>query len=149
MRHSSATGAFQYAALSLGAASALHIAGIFVGADMIAFLGAPPETVASFRAGTAQGPAITAFIALVLASTGFLAWRMRAAKAGKFIRLILGLFSAIFILRGLGFALFWMPEIKNYFGPGPVKYWFHFGASLFVLSIGLALAAGLYKTRRT
>ncbi len=90
---------------------------------------------------------VTLGIAGVLAGVGWLSWRAKPPRvSGKLARFILIVFAAIFTVRGL-MAVFVVPAVmKGSIGPDPVKFWFHVLASIFVLSIGLALTKGLVKT---
>lgn len=142
----SAKALFNYAALALGAGALLHIGGLLMGPDAIKFLGAPPEVVQSVADGSFYGPAITLAIAGLLAGLAFLSWKAKSGS-NKIIRATLWLFAFIFTLRGLLIFLF-VPAIMAGRNGGDAKlFWFHVGASLFVLTIGLALAMGLWKTR--
>ena len=119
-----------------------------MGPDAIAFLGAPDEFVQGARDGDWLWTiAVTLGIAGLLAGLAWLLWRARPPKVGgKVTRLILWLFAVIFTLRGLMVSLF-VPAImaRNY--GDPALFWFHVGASIFVLTIGLAMVHGLFKTR--
>lgn len=139
---------FNYAALALFAGALLHVVGLLMGPDAIEFLGAPKEFVEGARNGDWAWTAfVTLGIAALLAGLGFLSLRARPPRTlGKFSRFILIAFAAIFTVRGI-LAAFFLPAIfKGEIGPDPLNFWFHFAASLFVLSIGLALTKGLVKT---
>ena len=138
---------FNYAALALGAGALLHIGGLLLGPEAIKFLGAPPDVVQSVADKTFYGPAMTFAIAALLAGLAVLSLKARKSSH-KIVRAILWLFALIFTLRGLLIFLF-VPAIMAGRDGGDAKlFWFHVGASLFVLTIGLALGWALYKTRK-
>ncbi len=138
----------RYAALALTAGALLHVVGLLMGPDAIAFLGAPPDVVQSVEDKTLYGPSITLAIAALLAGLAWLAWRSDfKGSSSKITRLVLWVFTVIFTLRGLLTFLFIPMIMTNTTGPSPVKFWFHIGAGLFVLSIGVALGLGLWKTK--
>ena len=119
-----------------------------MGPEAVKFLGAPPEIVKSIADGTFYGPAITLAIAALLAGLAWLSVKAKSS-ANKVIRIILWLFAFIFTLRGLLIFLF-VPAIMAGRDGGDAKlFWFHVGASFFVLTIGLALGWALYHTRKT
>ena len=139
--------AFTYSAIALFIGGAIHIIGYFLGPETIEFLGAPAGTVQSMRDGTS--PALIACFAIAALLFGLSYLSYRASKErdfGKIPRLILILFAAIFTVRGVLVVIFIPGIVKWSFGPDPAKFWFHVFASLFVLSIGLALTKGLVKT---
>lgn len=137
---------FTYAALALGAGALLHVIGLLMGPEAIKFLGAPQEVVQSVADKTFYGPAITLAIAALLAGLALLSWKAKSSSH-KILRAILWLFAFIFTLRGLLIFLF-VPAIMAGRDGGDAKlFWFHVGASFFVLTIGLAIGFALYKTR--
>lgn len=138
---------FNYSALALLAGSLLHVVGLIMGPDAIRFLGAPPDVVQSVADKTFYGPAITLAIAGLLAGLSYLAWKAKTS-ANKFVRLILWVFAAIFTLRGLLVFLFVPAIMAGRDGGNPTLFWFHVCASVFVLTIGVALGLALLKTRK-
>jgi len=137
---------FNYAALALAAGALLHVGGLLMGPDAIKFLGAPPEVVKSVADGTFYGPAITLAIAGLFISLAILSWKA-PMSSNKIIRVILWLFAFIFTLRGLLIFLFVPAIMTGRDGGDPKLFWFHVGASVFVLIIGLTLGLALWKTR--
>lgn len=138
---------FGYAALALLAGALLHVIALMMGPEAVKFLGAPQEVVQSIADKTFYGPAITLAIGGVLAGLGWLSWKARKSSY-KVLRVILWLFAFIFTLRGLLIFLFVPAIMAGRNGGDPILFWFHVGASLFVLSIGTALSLALYKTRK-
>jgi len=138
---------FKYAALALGASALLHVVGLMMGPDAIKFLGAPQEVVQSVADKTFYGPAITLAIAGLLAALAVLSWKAKNTS-NKVIRTILWLFAFIFTLRGLLIFLFVPAIMAGRNGGDATLCWFHVGASVFVLTIGVALLLGLFKTRK-
>lgn len=116
-----------------------------MGPETIGFMGAPPDVVEGASQGTPLYYAMIIGIVGLLLALAWLAWR---PNKGRIARWVLWLFAAIFSLRGALFLLFIPTILKADFGPEATKFWFHFGASLFVLSIGLTLSLGLWKTRK-
>ncbi|NNC38672.1 MAG: hypothetical protein HKO02_14535 [Hyphomonadaceae bacterium] len=139
---------FGYAAIALGVGSLVHIVGLALGPDALAFLGAPQEFVQGARDGDWLWTSIvTLGIAGLLAILAWLSWRAKTLRENDgMARSILWLFAGIFTLRGLMVGLF-VPAIMERNIGDPSLLWFHVGASVFVLTIGLALLHGLYKTR--
>lgn len=139
---------FTYASAALFIGGLIHVIGLFMGPDAIAFLGAPEAFVQDYRDGKLLHVyAVTLGIAGLLFWLGWLSWRARPPRiAGKFTRFVLILFAAIFTLRGL-LIIFFIPAIfKGSYNVDPLMFWFHVAASAFVLTIGLALTQGLVKT---
>lgn len=135
---------FQYTALALFISSLAHIIGHFLGPEAIGFMGAPPDFVEGARQGTwLYYTTILGIIGLLFT----LAYAAYKDHKGKAARLFLWIFAIIFTFRGLLFILFIPPIISGEIGASAAKFWFHFFASLYVLSIGLALVRGLWKTR--
>lgn len=121
-----------------------HIAGHFMGPKAIEFMGAPADVVQGAREGTYL------YYTMIVSITGLLtglAWLACKKAKHKLTRIFLWGFSVIFTVRGAFFLLFIPAILKGAFGPMPLKFWFHFIASIFVLSIGFALMNGLWKTR--
>lgn len=121
-----------------------HIAGHFMGPKAIEFMGAPPDVVQGARDRTCL------YYTMIVSITGLLtslAWLAFKKAKQKLPRIILWVFSVIFTVRGAFFLLFIPAILDGSFRPMPLKFWFHFFASIFVLSIGLALVNGLWKTR--
>lgn len=135
---------FLYAACALILAALAHIAGHLMGPEAIGFMGAPPDVVQGARDGTVLYYAMMAGIVGLLFG---LAWLILRQSDGKLSRILLWIFAVIFSLRGALFVLFIPPLIKGELGPDPTKFWFHFFASIFVLSIGVSISWGLWKTR--
>ena len=144
----SAKALFNYAALALTAGALLHVVGLLMGPDAIKFLGAPPEVVQSIAEGGFYGLVITLAIAALLAGLAILSWRARTSS-GKITRAILWFFAFIFTLRGMLVFLFVPAIMAGRNGGDGTLFWFHVGASIFVLTIGLALGLALWKTRVT
>ena len=142
----SARALFNYAAIVLGTGALLHVVGLIMGPDAVKFLGAPPEVVQSIAEGSFYGPAITLAIAALLAGLAFLSWRTQKAS-GKITRVFLWFFAFVFILRGMLVFLFVPAIMAGRNGGDATLFWFHVGASVFVLTIGLALGLALWKTR--
>lgn len=139
---------FIYAALALALGSLVHVIGFFMGPDAIAFLGAPQEFVQGYRDGNWTWTAFITFsIAGLLAGLALLSWNAKASS-NKALRAILWLFAFIFTLRGL-FIFHFVPAIMaGRDGGDAMLFWFHVGASFFVLTIGLALGLGLWKMQK-
>jgi len=129
------------------AGALLHVVGLIMGPEAVKFLGAPPEVVQSIADKTFYGPAITLAIAALLAGLGWLSWKGRTST-NKGLRVILWLFAFIFTLRGLLIFLFVPAIMAGRNGGDPMLFWFHIGASIFVLTIGIAVGWALYKTRK-
>ena len=142
----SAGSGFRFAALALVVGALLHVGGLLMGPDAVKFLGAPPGVVQSIADGTFYGPAITLAIAGLLTGLAFLSWKAPRSK-NRVLRAILWLFAFIFTLRGLLIFLFVPAIMAGRDGGDAALFWFHVGASLFVLLIGLALAVALFKSR--
>ena len=126
---------FLLAAVILVAGALLHIGVLAAGPEWIAFVGAPPEVVRSAELGTWLAPVSTLGIAALLAGLALYS----LAAAGKFrplplVKPILGLFAAIFVLRGLIIV------------PAPVDGLVII-SSLAILVLGVALCLGLWATR--
>ena len=137
---------FRYASSALMMGAFAHIAGHIMGPEAIEFMGAPPDVVQGAREGTFLYYAIIASIIGLLLG---LAWLSLRKTTHKLSRICLWVFSVIFTMRGILFFLFFPAILKGNFGPMPIKFWFHFCASIFVLSIGLALMSGLWKSEAT
>ena len=137
---------FRYAATALMIGALAHIVGHFMGPQAIEFMGAPPDVVQGSQDGTLLYYAMIASITGLLAG---LAWLSLRKTTHRFSRICLWVFSVIFTVRGVLFLLFIPAILKGNVGPMPVKFWFHFFASIFVFSIGLALMSGLWKTKTT
>jgi hypothetical protein len=135
------TKAFLLAAGLLAAGALLHVAVLVAGPEWIAFVGAPPEIVASARAGTWLAPVGTLAITLLLIglalcclSAGGLIRRLPFARA------VLVPFAAIFVLRGLIIVPALLQGRVNWRAASDL---FILGSSGAILVIGLALVAGL------
>ena len=140
----SARSSFRYAAGALMLGALAHIAGHRMGPETIGFMGAPPDVVQGARDGTALYYAmITAIIGLLFG----LAWLAYKTHRQRLPRICLWVFAVIFMLRGLLFVAFIPAALSGNYGPDPAKFWFHFCASIFVLTIGMSLTNGLWKTR--
>ena len=135
---------FSYAAIALTIGALGHVVGHFMGPETIAFMGAPPDVVQGARDGTALYYTMMIAIIVLLSSLAFLA---RKQKKNQLIRLFLWAFSGIFLLRGLLFILFIPPILNGTLGADPSKFLFHFFASIFVLTIGISLVLGVWKSR--
>lgn len=138
---------FNYAALALMAGALLHVIGLLMGPEAVKFLGAPQEVVQSIADKSFYGPAITLAIGALLAGLAALS-RKAKSSSHKGLRAILWLFAFIFTLRGLLIFLFVPAIMAGRDGGNTVLFWFHIGASFFVLTIGLALGLALFKTRK-
>lgn len=135
---------FRYATVAFAIGALAHIIGHLMGPQTIEFMGAPPDVVQGARDGTLLYYALmSGIIGLLLG----LAWLSATKATHKLARIFLWIFSIIFTLRGLLFLLFIPAIFTGNFGPMPIKFWFHFCASIFVLSIGMALMSGLWKTK--
>ena len=141
------TSLFNYAAITLLAGAILHVGALLLGPEAIKFIGAPPNVVQSVADKTFYGPAITLAIAGLLVALAVLSFRAKTS-AHKFIRLILWVFAVIFTVRGLLTFLFVPAIMAGRDGGNATLFWFHVGASVFVLTIGVALLLGLFKTRK-
>jgi len=139
-----ASRSFRYAAVALTVGALAHIIGHVMGPKTIEFMGAPPDVVQGARDGTFSYYAMMTGIIGLLSG---LAWLSFTKTTHKLSRICLWVFSVIFTLRGLLFLLFIPAIFVGNFGPMPIKFWFHFFASIFVLSIGMALVRGLWKTK--
>lgn len=139
---------FSYAAIALLAGSLLHVVGLLLGPDAVLFLGAPESLVTEARNGNGLHMwSITLAIAGLLACLAWMAWRTRPPRvSGKIVRFILIAFATLFTIRGLLVVIFIPAFLNDVHKEDPVKFFFHVGASLFVLSIGFALTKGLVKT---
>ena len=139
---------FTYATAALAAGALLHVVGILLGPDAVLFLGAPETLVDQARNGDwTRLTAITLAIAGLLAGLAWLSWRTRPPRvSGKLVRFILIAFATIFTVRGIMAFLFIPAFFRGAHVEDPTKFFFHAAASLFVLSIGLALTQGLVKT---
>ena len=69
--------------------------------------------------------------------------------SGKITRAILWFFALIFTLRGMLVFLFVPTIMAGRNGGDGTLFWFHVGASIFVLTIGLALGLALWKIQVT
>ena len=137
---------FIFAAAILFAGALLHIAVLIGGAEWIAFVGAPPAIVQSAERGTWLAPASTLAIAVLL---GVLAVYALSASGAlprlPFVRPVLGLFAAIFVLRGLIVAPALLQGRVNWAAPIDV---FIIASSAAILLLGIALGLGLWGLRQ-
>ncbi|MEP1230971.1 MAG: hypothetical protein ABJG88_09880 [Litorimonas sp.] len=120
-----------------------HVAGHVMGPETIAFMGAPPDVVKGARDGTVL------YYVMMIAIIGLLsglAYLSKKQNKNQLTRLFLWVFTCILLLRGLLFILFIPPIINGTLGPDPRKFLFHFFASIFVLTIGMSLVPGLWKS---
>lgn len=136
---------FLLAAVILVAGALLHIAVLAAGPEWIAFVGAPPEVVRSAELATWLAPVSTLGIAALLAGLALYS----LAAAGKFrslplVKPILGLFAAIFVLRGLIIVPALVQGRVNWAAPVDV---FIVTSSFAILVLGVALCLGLWATR--
>ena len=95
------------------AASLLHVAIIFGGADWYRYFGAGEEMATMAEKGSWVPPLVTSVIAFVLFVWGLYAFSgARALNHLPFIKPVLVLVSAIYLVRGLGLipAFIFMPE---------------------------------------
>ncbi len=138
---------FIYSAFALAIGSILHVAAVFMGAKTVKFLGAPPPIVRSFEDGTFYGPVITLAIAGLLAGLALMAFKAQSTTR-PILRFVLWVFAGIFTLRGLLIFLFVPAIMAGRDGGNPRLFWFHVGASIFVLALGLALGLALHKSRK-
>lgn len=137
---------FSYAAIALTIGALGHVVGHFMGPETIAFMGAPPDVVQGARDGTAL------YYIMIISIVGLLfglAYFANMQKKNQLTRLFLWTFAGIFLLRGLLFVLFVPPIINGRLGPDPHKFLFHFISSIFVLTIGMSLVLGLWKSRES
>ena len=135
---------FSYAAIALTIGALVHVVGHFMGPETIEFMGAPPDVVQGARDGTAL---YYAMIIVIIGLLSSLAYFTKKKKKNRLIRLFLWVFAGIFLLRGLLFILFIPPILNGTLGPDPSKFLFHFFASIFILTIGVSLVQGLWKSR--
>lgn len=136
---------FLLAALILLAGALLHVAVLAAGPEWIAFVGAPAEVVESAKLGTWLAPVSTLGIAALLAGLALYS----LAAAGKLrplplVKPILGLFAAIFVLRGLIILPALVQGRVNWAAPVDL---FIVTSSLAILVLGVALCLGLWATR--
>lgn len=136
---------FSYAATALIIGALGHVVGHFMGPETIAFMGAPPDVVQGARDGTTLYYAMILAIIVLLLGLAFLT---RKQKKRPLTRLFLWVFAGIFLLRGVLFILFIPPLFNGTLGPDANKFLFHFFASIFVLTIGISMAQGLWKSRK-
>lgn len=137
---------FIFAAAILFAGALLHIAVLIGGAEWIAFVGAPAAIVQSAERGTWLAPASTLAIAALL---GVLAVYALSASGAlprlPFVRPVLALFAAIFVLRGLIVAPALLQGRVNWAAPIDV---FIIASSAAILLLGIALGLGLWGLRQ-
>lgn len=136
---------FLFAALILFAGALLHIVVLAAGPEWIAFVGAPAEVVKSAEVGTWLAPVSTLGIAALLAGLALYS----LAAAGKLRPLplakpILGLFAAIFVVRGLIIVPALVQGRVNWAAQVDL---FIISSSLAILVLGVALCVGLWETR--
>lgn len=139
---------FTYAAIALFFGGMVHVIGLALGPDAIGFLGAPQEFVQDYRDGNLKHVfTVTLGIAGLLFGLAILSWRAKTSHHWV-LRLILWAFALIFILRGLLVFLFVPAIMAGRNGGDVILFWFHIGASIFVLTIGIGLLVALLKTRK-
>ncbi|WP_154813704.1 hypothetical protein [Hellea balneolensis] len=129
------------------AGALLHVGGLLMGPEAVRFLGAPQEVVQSVADKTFYGLTITLVIAALLAGLAFMAHKAKTSFK-RAIRIILWVFAFIFTARGLLIFLFVPANMEGRNGGDAMLFCFHVGASLFVLSIGIALIFALMKSRK-
>ena len=108
-------------------------------------MGAPPEVVRSAELGTWLAPVSTVGIAALLG--GLALYSLAAAgkiRALPLVKPILGLFAAIFVLRGLIIVPALVQGRVNWAAPVDV---FIVTSSFAILVLGVALCLGLWATR--
>jgi hypothetical protein len=135
---------FLLAALILFAGALLHIVVLAAGPEWIAFVGAPAEVVLSAKRGTWLAPVSTLGIAALL--TVLALYSLTAAEKFRvlpLVRPILGLFAAIFVVRGLIILPALVRGRVNW--AAPVDF-FIVTSSLAILVLGVALCLGLWAT---
>lgn len=135
---------FSYAAIALSIGALGHVVGHFMGPETISFMGAPPDVVQGARDGTVL---YYIMISAIIGLLSGLAYLSKKQSKNRLTRLFLWVFTGIFLLRGLLFILFIPPILNGTLGPDPSKFLFHFFASIFVLTIGMSLVLGLWKSR--
>lgn len=136
---------FLLAAVILVAGALLHIGVLAAGPEWIAFVGAPPEVVRSAELRTWLAPVSTLGIAALLG--GLALYSLAAAgkiRALPLVKPILGLFAAIFVLRGLIIVPALVQGRVNWAAPVDV---FIVTSSFAILVLGVALCLGLWATR--
>ena len=136
---------FLLAALILFAGALLHVVVLVAGPEWIAFVGAPTEVVRSAEVGTWLAPVSTLGIAALLA--GLALYSLAAAGKSRPLPLakpILGLFAAIFVVRGLIIVPALFQGRVNWAAPVDL---FIVTSSLAILVLGVALCVGLWATR--
>jgi hypothetical protein len=135
---------FLLAALILFAGALLHLVVLAAGPEWIAFVGAPAEVVLSAKRGTWLAPVSTLGIAALL--TVLALYSLAAAekfRALPLVRPILGLFAAIFVVRGLIILPAFVQGRVNWAAPVDL---FIVTSSLAILVLGVALCLGLWAT---
>lgn len=138
---------FTYASLALLAGALVHVVGLIMGPDAVQFLGAPPDVVQSIAEGTFYGAFLTLAIAGLLVGLAIFAWKSKSSNH-RLVRVILWIFAVIFTLRGLLVFLFVPAIMAGRNGGDQTLLWFHIAASVFVLTIGVALGLALLKSRK-
>lgn len=136
---------FLLAALILFAGALLHVVVLAAGPEWIAFVGAPEDVVRSAEVGTWLAPVSTLGIAALL--TGLALYSLAAAGKLRPLPLskpILGLFAAIFVLRGLIIVPALVQGRVNWAVPVDL---FIVTSSMAILVLGVALCVGLWGTR--
>lgn len=136
---------FSYAATALIVGALGHVVGHFMGPETISFMGAPPDIVQGARDRTTL---YYNMILAIIALLSGLAYLAKKKKKGHLTRLFLWIFTGIFLIRGLLFILFIPPILSGTMGSNSSKFLFHFFASIFVLTIGMSLAFGLWTSRK-
>lgn len=139
--------AFFLAAAILFAGALLHVGVLVAGPRWIAFVGAPPAVVESAANGTWLAPASTLGIAALLATLAFYALSAAGTLARlPFVRTILALFAAIFVVRGLIIVPALLQGRVNWAAPIDL---FIIASSALILTLGLALCVGLFGLHRS
>jgi hypothetical protein len=135
---------FLLAALILFAGALLHVAVLAAGPEWIAFVGAPAEVVESAKLGTWLAPVSTLGVAALLA--GLALYSLAAVgmlRPLPLVKPVLGLFAAIFVLRGLIIFPALVQGRVNWAAPIDL---FIVTSSLAILVLGVSLGLGLWAT---
>ena len=131
--------AFHLGALGSVAASLTHVWAIFAGPEAYASLGAPPDIVASAKAGTLYAPATTLAIALVIFGWAIYAWSaLKLIPRMPLLRSGIIAIAGVLLLRGIIIVplMFFIPEHLGMFAYLSSAICFVLGA---VYAIGLVL----------
>jgi len=146
----SAYSTFSYAAYALSVCALVHLSSLLIGPSVIEFLGLPPNVVIAAQSGDWIHVVSTIMaVAFFYVLMAWLCFRARPPLViSKISRFVLWVFAIVCTLRGLSVVLFMSAMLEGNFGSSPLKVWFFFWASIFMLTIGVALISGLLRTRK-